>query len=66
MGVLKIIFLMLVAISTALFCLISFDEIGIFIPESNKLTDWVLSICCMILSFFCTAIVTGLLAFAIY
>lgn len=66
MGVLKLIFLMLVAISTTLFCLISFDEVGILIPESNDFSDWILSIGCVVLTFFCVVIATGLLAIAIY
>lgn len=66
MGVLKFLFLMLVAISTTLFCVISFDEMGIFIPESDDLTDLIVAVGCMVITFFCVVIVTGLLAMAIY
>lgn len=66
MEILKLVFLMVVALSTTLFCLISFDEADLLIPKSDDLSDWIVSIGCVILTFFCAFIVTGLLAIAIY
>ena len=64
--VLKFTFLMLVAISVTLILIIPFDEIGILIPESDDLADWIIAIFCGLLVFFCAVIVTVLLANAIY
>jgi hypothetical protein len=66
MEILKLVFLMVVALSTTLFCLISFDEADLLIPQSNDLSDWIVAVGCVVLTFFCAIIVTGLLAIAIY
>lgn len=64
--VLKFMFLMLVAISVTLLLIMPFDEIGILIPESNDLVDWIIAIFCGVITFFCAIIVTVLVAMAIY